>query len=165
MNIFEIIGNLYTAKNCSWMAELEDNEIQPFLLNRWIAMNDNMRVQARWLTNFTFELPPKMWLSLAWSILPKFEKAPYVKYIKAVDATEEFNFILIKIRKQFEMSDNDYNNIKFMLLAAIKRDMKSWFAYYGVEKKYWKQYMISFDYIKTVNPVEVRKPKGLGAWT
>jgi hypothetical protein len=165
MIIFEILSKLYTAKDCRWMAELEDNEIQPFLINRWLSMNDNIRVQTRWLNNYTFELPVKMWLSLAWSVLPKFEKAPFVKYIKSEDKTEEFEFLLKNVRKQFQMSDNDYDCIKDNLLKEIKKDMKPWFAYYGIEKRWWKIHMIDFDYIKTVNVAEKKKVKGLGDWS
>ena len=82
MNIFDIIKNLYTNKKCDWIVGLDDKDIQPYVIQRWLAMNDYLRVQTRWLDKYIFCLTPKMYLSLAWSIIPKLQKPPFIKYIK-----------------------------------------------------------------------------------
>jgi len=165
MNIFSQIGNIYTNQTSSWMSELNDSDIQPFLINRFLVMNDDMRRQSRILDRYTFYLPPKMFLSMAWSIIPKREKAPFVKYIKKNKDTEEFDFILDKVRKHFSLSDNDYNSIKGRLIEEIKKDMPGWFRYYGIEKKYWKKYMQDFNNMKEDKDKAYKKDKVKDIWS
>jgi len=163
-NIFQIINYLYTKKDSEWIQKLNEEEIQPYVIQRWLAMNDMVRVQTRWLDKYVFVLSPKMYLSLAWSILPKSQKAPYAKYIKKQEEDEEFDFVLQKIRKQFEMGDNDYRVNKERILKEMKKDLGSWFAYYGVPKKYWKKYCLDFNKIKCFGVKPKIEPKGLDAW-
>ena len=127
-------------------------------------MNDRVRVQTRWLDKYVFVLTPKQYLSLAWSILPKSQNSPRVKYIKKLQEEEEYSFILDRVRKHFDLSDNDYNANKDRLLTAIKDDMVTWFSYYGIPKKYWKKYYLDFKLIKKFGLTEDRAQKGLGAW-
>ena len=162
MNIFSLINNLYTNKKCDWIRDIDDTAIQPYVIQRWLVMNDRLRVQIRWLDKYVFVLPPKMYLSLAWSVIPKMHKAPYVKYIKQVVDDEEFDFILNRVRKHFDLSDNDYNSNKSRILVAIKKDMASWFSFYGIQKKYWKKYYVDFRQIKEFGVIN--KQQGLGAW-
>lgn len=164
MNIFEIMAHLYTDKNPKWIDELEESEIQPVIIQLWLVMNDQVRVQTRWLDKYTFNLPPKMWLSLAWSVLPKYQKTPFVKYIKKVEDDEEYLFILNKIRQQFKLSDNDFKANKIRLINEIKKDMPSWFTYYGVEKANWKKYYLDFNVMKQDDKPQIKKPTGLSKW-
>ena len=164
MNIFKVMGNLYTKIKCDWIDEIEETSIQPYVIQRWLAMNDAIRVQTRWLNKYVFVLPPKMYLSLAWSILPKSQKMPFTKYIKKADEDTEFDFILDRVRQHFELSDNDFNANKDRLIEAIKKDMVNWFSFYGIPKKYWKKYYIDFKQIKKFGVKEDVSQKGLGAW-
>jgi hypothetical protein len=104
-----------------------------------------------------------MYLSLAWSVLPKTDKQPFVKYIKINEDEDEFGFILSRIRKQFKLSDNDYNSMKSRLINYIKSDMVNWFSYYGVEKTHWKQYYLNFDLIKQYG-VQKQNISNLSNW-
>jgi hypothetical protein len=164
MNIIEMVGNLYVRKDAKWIMEIDEAEIQPFVIQHWLVMNDTIRVQTRWLDKYVFALPPRMWLSLAWSVIPKFNKQPFVKYIKMNDEEEEFAFILTKVRRHMKLSDNDYNAMKSRLIKSIKDNMGEWFKFYGVEKKYFKQYYISFDVMKVEDKPRKEKVSGLNAW-
>jgi len=164
MNIFSIIKNLYTNQKCDWINDIEDTEIQPYVIQRWLAMNDRVRVQTRWLDKYVFVLKPKMYLSLAWSILPKSQKMPFVKYIKKADETEEFDFILSKVRKQFKMSDNDFRHNRNRIVNEIKKNMVEWFCYYGIQKKFWKKYYLDFRLIKQYGVCEAQPSEGLAKW-
>lgn len=166
MNIFKILSNLYTNKTSGWINEVEDSDIQPYVIQRWLVMNDRARVQTRWLDKYVFYLTPKMYLSLAWSVLPKVEKTPYIKYIKKSKDVEEFDFILSRIRRQFKLSDNDFNSIKERLVKNIKDDMILYFSYYGIEKRYWKKYALKFDKIKEFGGKTnvTKQQKGLETW-
>ena len=159
-----VMKNLFTNKKADWIMELEENEVQPYIIQRCLAMNDALRVQTRWLDKYTFSLPSKMYLSLAWSVLPKTDKVPYSKYIKQVDETEEFDFILDKVRRHLQLSDNDYNAVRGRLVNSIKDNMPEWFSFYGVPKRYWRHYCLDFRLIKKLGDERVVPQKGLEAW-
>jgi hypothetical protein len=153
MNIFYILNNIYTNKNSKWIIELENNElnqngISPFIIQRWLSMNDSIRNYVRWLDKYTFNIPTKMFISLAWSIIPKCNKAPFVTYIKKKTKEEEFEFILKKVRQHMMLSDNDYKALKTRILKYIDNDKYNWFSFYGIPKGYWKYYNLNFDKIK-----------------
>ena len=145
MIITEIINHLYTNQSSDWMVDIEESDIVPFVIQKWLCMNDNLRNQVRLLDKYVFTLPPRMHLSLAWSVIPKVNNAPYIPYIKQVDEGEELGFLLDMVRKEFKMSDNDFKSIRSRLIKSIKSDMQSWFMYYGVEKSVWKKFMVSYS--------------------
>lgn len=163
MNIFAILENLYVNKNSVWLEQVEDTDIDPFIINKFLSMNDELRIQTRFLDKYTFHLPSKMWLSLAWCVLPKYQRMPFVKFIKSVDDEDEYGFILSKIRKHLNLSDNDYKHNKPYLLKLIKDNMVSIFSAYGVEKKYWVKYKLDFSKIKEHNK-RVIPQMGLNKW-
>lgn len=164
MNIFTILENLYTNRKSDWIKSIDETQVQPFLVQRWLVMNDAIRVQTRWLDKYVFVLTPKMYLSLAWSIIPKVQKTPYVKYIKQQQEEEEFAFILDKVRKHFQLSDNDFNCNKSRIIKEIKNNMTDWFSYYAVPKKIWQKYKLDFNKIKEFGEKPKPKVQGLDAW-
>lgn len=168
MQISEIVSNLYTNRKCDWIKKLDDVEISPFVIQQWLCMNDRIRTQVRWLDKYVFTLQhsPKMYLSLAWTIIPKMNKPPFVPYIKKMEQEEEYQFILERIRKHFRLSDNDYNSIKIRLLKYITKDANSmveWFSYYGIPKKIWKKYYLDFNLMRKFGEGP-KKQKGLADW-
>jgi hypothetical protein len=167
MHRFKLIENLYTNTKSDWIdkltpEEIAENNLQPMIIQRFLVMDDRIRVQTRWLDKYTFVLPPKMFISLAWSILPKSQKKPYVKYIKKQTNEEEFDFIISKIRRYYKLSDNDFNANKNRILDAIKKDMVNWFTYFGVERKFWKKHHVDYNQIK--KGASAPKPAGLNKW-
>ena len=155
MDIFYILNNLYTNKSSKWILELDDKELQenniePFLLQRWLCLNDNVRQQVRWLDKYTFNISSKMFISLAWSVLPKYNKAPFVTWIKKKTKEEEYSFILPKIRQHLQLGGNDYKAMKTRIIKLIETDRLNWFGFYGIPKGYWKQYNLNFDKIKEI---------------
>ena len=170
MDLKQIVENIYVNKKSDWIQKLEDNEIQPFTIQLWLVRNDFVRNQVRWLDKYIFCLPPKMFLSLVWSIIPKSQTPPRITDWVKVDEKKdiflsgnvEFDFILKKIKKQFKLSDNDFKCLKPRLIEAIKKDMVAWFYYYGVEKRYWKRYRLNFEKMKCDTKVKVKQ--GLSKW-
>lgn len=159
-----IINQLYTNRSSSWISKLNDEDIQPYVIQRFLVMNDFVRVQARWLDKYVFCLPSKMYLSLAWSVLPKTDNAPFVPYIKKLKSEEEFDFILKLIRKEYRLSDNDFNSIRLRLINAIKNDMVNWFSYYGIPKRFWKKYQLNFNLIKKFGDIKTGGQSALAKW-
>ena len=41
-----IINQLYTNRSSSWISKLNDEDIQPYVIQRFLVMNDFVRVQA-----------------------------------------------------------------------------------------------------------------------
>jgi len=188
MNIYDILLNLYinnkndivynweiknekkviTSKSITgnWINTIDKSEIQPFVIQKFLAMDDGLRKHTRWLDKYVFSLQnnSRMYLSLAWSILPKVTRPPFIRYIKTVEEDEEYDFILSKVKKQYKMSDNDFNSMKSRILEKIKNDTVRWFSYYGVPKKYWNKYYLKFDLIKDYGPKKVIPQRGLEQW-
>jgi hypothetical protein len=135
---------------------MEMDDVQPYIIMKWLVLNDRIAEYVRWLDKYTFVLPAKMFLSLAWSVIPKQNKAPFIRWIKENKEEEEFEFILKKIRKHLDLSDNDYQSNKTRLIKSIKNDYVNWFKFYGIEAKYYRQYN-----------VEVKKQRegGLAQWS
>lgn len=158
-----IIKHLYTNTKSTWMLNIDENLIAPFVIQNWLCMNDRVRVQTRWLDKYVFTLPSKMYLSLAWSILPKTRKVPFYKFITKPKGAEVFDFILPAIRKHYEMSDNDFNANKSRIVEAIKNDMANWFSFYGVKKSKWKKHALDFNLMKKFE-VKEKKVVNLSQW-
>lgn len=155
-DIFHILNNLYINPSSKWIHEIEQEDISPFMIQKWLVLNDRIAEYVRWLDKYTFVLPAKMFLSLAWSVIPKQNKAPFVRWIKENKEEEEFAFILKKIRKHLDLSDNDYESNKNRLIKHIKDNYVEWFKFYGIEQKYYRQYN-----------VEIKKERvgGLTQWS
>ena len=164
MIIWEQINKLYTEKTPEWMIELEDSEIEPFVIQRNLMRNDAIRVQVRWLDKYVFNLPPKMWLSLAWSVIPKTDKAPWIPSVKKQDDKDNLAFLFKLIRKHLELSDNDFASVKERLRTAIMNNPTDWFCFYGVDRSYWKEFNLDFNKIKEYNKQPAVKSAGLEAW-
>lgn len=188
MNILDILLNLYVNKGNNlvysykfidgkktiittkikgnWINTIDKADIQPFVIQKWLVMDDGLRNHVRWLDKYVFVLEnnPKMYLSLVWSIMPKTIKPPFVRYIKKIEEDEEYSFILDKVRKHYKLSDNDYNYNKERILTAIKNDMVNWFSFYGIAKQYWKKYYLKFDLIKEFGGKRAQPQKGLEQW-
>ena len=149
MNIFEILNKLYTSKTCVWIKDIEDKNIQPFLINRWLSMNRELSSYCKVLDGYIFYLSPKHWLQLTWNVIPKREKMPFVKYIKSEkEKEEEYNFLIKKIRKYLQIADNDWEYIKGYFIKDIENNTIQYFKMFGIEKKLWKKYNIDFNEMK-----------------
>jgi hypothetical protein len=161
MNIFKIIQNLYTNKKSNWIDEIEEDEIQPLIIQRWLSCDEKLAIVVRWCDKYVFSLPPKMYLSLVWSVIPKRTNTPFLKYISKNKDEEELDFILKLVRKHLKLSDNDYYHYKPYIISNIKKNMVDWFKFYGIEKHHWKDYFLDFDLIKKE---DVIKSVGLNAY-
>lgn len=149
----KVIEKLFRAKDIRWCKEYDlRTDYSNFVLQRWLVRYDSIRVQSRWLDKYTELLPKSMFLSLAWSIIPKVnvaERLPYFYSYKMQEFAEEYSFILLMIRKQYQLSDNDYNSLRDRVVKAIEKDLVSWFSYYGVHKTEWTKRKLNFNLIKT----------------
>jgi hypothetical protein len=127
-------------------------------------MNEHMREFVRWLDKYTFCLPPKMYMSLAWSVIPKSDRVPFVKYIKKEKEMHDLDFILYKVKRHLKLSDSDFLHNKERIIDIIQSDMVKWFAFYGITKPMWKKFRLNYDLLKDMNKpkdIESRDQKSL----
>jgi hypothetical protein len=167
MMLFKVLKRLYCYKDSSWIHKLSNEDVAqspPFLLQRYLLMNPRISKHVRWLDKYTFNLPTKMYLSLAWSVLPKYDITPKVKYIKKKDTSEQYEYIISCFRKELEMSDNDFESCREYLLSEIEKNPVQWFKYYGAPKKLWKDNKLDFNEMKKSDKPEVKKQQGLQSW-
>jgi hypothetical protein len=169
MNIFQILTNLFTKTDCKWVLEVEDKDISPPVILRFLSLNLSTKNQARVLTQFMYSVPPKMFLSAAWSIIflngKKVNKAPFIKYPKKVKADEKYDFIIDKMRKQFELAERDFEIVRPFVIADIEKNKVEWFSYYGVQASQWKRHNLAIDNMKLYgNRKQVEVKKGLDAF-
>ena len=163
-----IINNLFRNRKIDWCKEYDYRpDYENFILQRWLMRYDVIRVQVRWLDKYVYNLPKSMFISLTWSVIPKIqdnERLPNFDAYKMDKSDDEFLFILKNIRKQFKLSDNDYNSLRDRLVNSIKSDMVNWFSYYGVPKAYWKKYNLNFELIKNFGQSRGVSQQGLEKW-
>lgn len=163
MIIFQQLKHIYCDRDISWLKDLDDNMIQPMLLNKWFAMNNKVLSKARDLDKYTFTVPPKMFAALAWAkMFPKQFKTPFVKYIKKKEDNEAYQIIINKIRKQLQLSDNDYKYSKKRIIKYIEDNKQELFIKFGIDKKEWKKHGLDFKEIKSGGLREGKK--GLDLW-
>jgi hypothetical protein len=164
MNIFQIINNLFTSTTSNWILELDDKDINPVLIHRFLTLYEKSMMKMRILNKFVFTLNPKIYLSTVWSVLffdgKKLNKAPFIKYIKKLEKKEKYGFIHNKVKRQFEMSDRDLQIIKPFIDKEIDKDTPLWFSYYGIDGSTWAIYNLDVELMKDYckrEVVEVKK--------
>lgn len=158
MNIFEVIGMLYTKKDSEWIKNLDEYP-SPVILIKFLGMNYKIGNHVRYLDKYVFNLSPQHFLYLAWSILPKSNIAPYNKYIKKVNIDEDiYSDVLIKIRNLLELSDNDYFYVKKYIINDISKDKIKWFKTLGMGKDVYKKHGLNYN--NFIGEIKVGK-KGL----
>jgi len=166
MNIFDILKNLYTNTSSKWIIGLDERDINPVVIQRFLSLNLKTQKKARLLNQFVFSVPPKMYLSAVWSLLffngKKMNKAPFIKYPKTKKEEQKYQKIHDKIRRQFDMSEKDLEVVRKFIDAEIEKDKPVWFAYYGMDNHYWLLHEADYSLIKEYNKRDIKK--GLDAW-
>ena len=147
--LFKIINNLYTVRNNHWIKNLENKDIQPLIINRFLNMNSKVNMYTSYLDRYTYNLSVKHWLLLAWSIIPKYSKTPFIPYVKKLDLIDDYDDLWFKIKKYFKAGDNDMIHIKKYLLPLIQSDQDKWFTMFGMNKDFWLKHNVNYDNIRS----------------
>jgi len=162
-NIFQIVSYIYTQQQSGWINELDNAEIQPFLINKFLMMNEEVHGYVKYLDQYTFCLEPKQWLHLAWSVIPKRSKSPFCKYIKKKESFVEHEEILNIIHSVLEISGNDCVSDRYFI-QHIMPNITKWLKLFGMDKKVWKKYNADYKEMKVSNVVKEEKKQGLDVW-
>jgi hypothetical protein len=166
MNIFDIIKNLYTNKSSKWINDMDDSDISPIVIQRFLCLDLKTQKKARILNRFVHSISPKMYLSAAWTLLffngEKLNKSPFIKYPNTKKPQEKYQKLYDKIKRQYHMADKDLFTVKKFIDADIEKNKVEWFAFYGMNNEFWHSHGLEFSLIKEYNKREIKK--GLDAW-
>ncbi len=164
LEIFKTVAHLYNRQTPDWIFEIEE-EPSPVVINKVLSMNVQNYEICKILNKYIFVLEPRAWLLLAWSMVPKYEKAPFVKYIKTVEEEEDdLQFLWDKVKKKNEFYGNDFRINKDRIFEEFDKNKEEWFKSYGIEKKYWKQFGLDFNKMYEGEREVVKVNKGLEGW-
>lgn len=86
-------------------------------------------------------------------------KIPFIPYIKELkEKIDEFNFLWVKIKKYYGISNSDVEFIKKILVKKFedKTILREYFMFFGIERKYYKKYKLPLEEVKK------KEIKGLG---
>ena len=169
MNILEILQKLFTCKTSKWILDVDDKDINPVIIQRFLVLNNMTMMKSRILNRFVYTVPPKVYLSAAWTVLffdgKKLNKTPFIKYPKKTEVKRKYGFIHDKMRKQFHMSEKDLEIVIAFIDANIKKDKPTWFSYYGIKKHEWKMNDIDINLMRAYGDRTTVKSKvGLDAF-
>ncbi len=158
--MFRTINNMYTSFQQDW---IKTSPASSVVVMKFLGMNKELLPLCRKLDRYTFKLENTSMLSLINSQMPKEPRAPFIKYIKSSkENAEEFLFILDKVQNYFNYSDKEFEGIKYLVLDEIKKDMRYWFDFYGVDEKHYRKHKVELTKVKKIK--EVVKPLGLSAF-
>ena len=163
--MFDVIKNLYCNPKSDWILQIDDKQISPLILQKFLVLDVKLKQILRTVDKFVFKLPVKMYISSLWSLMyfdgNKLSKPPFLKYVKKDDKRNMYWYITDKVQRQYKLSDRDINlNIKF-IEQAIEKDKYDWFSYYAVPKIHWSTHNLDFDMIKKYGDREIVKKKTL----
>lgn len=169
MNLFEILKQLFTNPSPKWILELDDADINPVIIQRFLSLNRESMPIARRLNRFVYTIPAKMYLSIVWSMLfkngKKLSKAPFIQYPKKKDAAHKYSFIHEKVQRQFDMSDTDLQVVLPFINNAIENNKVEWFAYYAATNEQWTTNDLDITLMKEFNKrPELQRKDTLSAW-
>ena len=169
MQIFDILKNLYTNPSPRWILDVKDSDIKPVIIQRYIALNQNVFREASFLNKFVFSLTPKMYLSAVWSVLfinkKKYAKAPFIRYPKKAEEIKKYASVLAKIKREFNLSDKDLECNREFIFQYINSHKVEVFSYYGMSEADWVENDLQFDNMRQYgNRPVVETKKGLDAW-
>jgi len=166
MKMFEILKNLYTNPSSKWINDLDEKDISPLVLQRFLCLDLKTQQKARMLNKFVFSVPPKMYLSAAWSVLffngKKLNKSPFIRYPKTKKPIDIYQLLYDKVKRQFHMADKDFAAVKKFVDIDIAKNKVEWFSFYGMNNYFWHSHGLEFSLIKEYNKKHIKI--GLEAW-
>jgi len=135
---------IYTNKNPKSVLEIEE---EPFITNRILSMNPEMYEVCEKVNRYTFYVDKRILFGLMWGLTPKRPMDPFHKYIKKVEEEgSKWSFLTDKISKLYNWSEGDlkYNLPLLIKLFEDKTILRKLFRFFGIDKKYYKQFDIPF---------------------
>jgi len=169
MNIFDILKQLFTATTADWILTVDNNDINPVIIQRFLSLHRDSAKTARITNKFVYTLPPKMYLSTVWTLLSdngkKYKKTPFIKYPKKEEKEHKYKFIHDKMKKQYQLSDTDFNVVEQFVNRDIEKNKVDWFSYYGAKREQWLKNDLDMTLLETYKERNTKpSSEKLDAW-
>lgn len=150
----QILDRLYYSSDLKWLNEI-DSSVQIPVINLMLGFDEFcinygssfMSGVRNKLNKKRFKLPKKIWLAYAWSLIPKNIQYKLEIYYQK-DEDESYDEIFVKIRKQLNLTNNDFEFLKNDIIKEIEKDKEYWFKYYGMNKEFWEKHNLDYSVIK-----------------
>jgi hypothetical protein len=149
MEIFELMKNIYCNKNYHWINDINEFEISPIIVHKWLSQNPKMLQYIRPIDKYVFHLEPKHYLLLLWALIPKQSSPPFIKFVKKLDGDIDIEELILRIRKHLELSDNDFEHSKKYIYEDINKNKIKYFKMFGLDKKSWEKAGLDFKEMKS----------------
>jgi len=121
--LFNLIDNILTSKKSIGDSNIDDDDVHPYIVNRWISMYSTQMAilinsTGNWLYS-SFKDQPIRYFNFLRVFLPRVSKKR-IFYIKRTQDTkdEELNKKIVLLSKQLELSQRE---IRYMLDNINKR--------------------------------------------
>lgn len=162
MNTFEILKNLYTNRSSEWLKEVSPNDFEPLLLNKWLVLNPQNSVVCKYLDRFSFVINKSHWLHLCWSVVPKTSSAPFIKWVKRKDLSDEHVEVITKVCEVLGLKGRDREFYTEHFIRTFNKDREFYLKGLGMSKKVWDKYGLDYGVLQQGEVVQGKK--GLDLW-
>lgn len=116
--LFKLIDNILSSKKPIYDSNIDDDDVHPYIVNRWISMYSTQMAilinsTGNWLYS-SFKDQPIRYFNFLRLFLPRVSKKRifYIKRNRSTSDDEELNKKIVLLSKQLELSQRE---IKYML--------------------------------------------------
>lgn len=160
MNLFQILSKIFTEPKSDWILKVQESDINKFMIQRYLSIYPNTHLAAR-ILNKHLNLPERMYLSVAWSLVfkdkKKYKKAPFIKYPKKDKSDDnKHSFLLKKYQQEHNISNKDLEFNKELLIKEIEKEPHVWLRYYGANRTLWTNYNLHYSLMRNKS-VDIKK--------
>lgn len=106
LTFYEAIIGYYTHKDKKFLEEAS-KLVSPYMLNQWLSNDINSLQLVAELDRYV-GINKDIYLAFVYYLLPKRNKAPYLKYLKADESIKDEDEIE-RIRKYFEVGKKEFD--------------------------------------------------------
>jgi len=143
---FDIVAKIYTEKKVNWVYDLDDADIDVFMIQRILSMNITISNKVSFLSKYTRNPDKKQYVAMACVTIPTVAKTPYCPYLKRkTEVNNIYQPVLDKIQRLLGLTHNDIVDEAKYYIAEIEKDKEMWFRKLGMEKSVWRKHGLNFD--------------------
>lgn len=154
---FDIVNKIYTEKTVNWVYDLDESEIDVFMIQRALSMNLKIAGAVGSLAKFTKNPDKKQYVAMAWATIPRVSKAPYLPYVKAKEEVDSiYKPVLDKIQRLLRLTHNDIVDEAKYYIAEIEKDKAGWFRRLGMERAVWRKHDLDFEEMRGGEQREIK---------
>lgn len=108
--LFEFLNQITFIKNPEFILKASESDLKqvnPFILVKWLSMNDDLLILADYLNPLTYNLTTEQLCKICMHLIPK--QKMYFKWIGGTKRTKEHThkFIIDLLKREYELSENE----------------------------------------------------------